>query len=716
MEIPTAHALLRDRSDWLGQRHGLALDRDGNLTLARIPAASGKPVNIAASYPYPRQVSGIAVGPCNSVFVTDTEGDRILYVDGLCAAQVWFGSAGVGASDLPGHFKSPRGLALGADALSVADSGNARVQSLALPRLEASLSYSLWGEPTSIAVDSRGRLLVVDAATGTLHRLNLDRTADAAFDVKIAAQAKLQQSLFVTCGTDDSVLVSDQSADQVFVFDSTGGFVGILAGPAGWQPGAIAAFGDRVYVADAASGAIVVFDAGVSTAQLGTWRGPVTALAVNETGDLFIKPGLDAAYYRFAVDTDYVAAGALAAGPFDAGEDREWERAWADVSLPPGTSLTISVAVQAASTPPPAASDWVTLPSLDALLALSTVSNRRFVWLKLELASASAQASPTLAQARVATAAENLLDYLPLTYGLHDGPGGFLTRWLELVRGEFGRIEELLDDMPRVCDPRFTSASALPWLAQWLSLELPQIADDGQRRALIERAVHLMARRGTPGSIAEFVELHTGIRPAIVEAFNDRPIWILGTGSQLGFDTRLPPLDPFGMVVADERAGNGCCPPLDPAGQTPAGCAPCNGTATAASSATSLGDGPVGRAIVGEGGPLAVYQVGLPLFSEEAYRFCVVVDAYRAHDPATRAEIARIVEREKPAHTDYRIELIAPEFRIGLQASVGVDAIVGGDPPALRLDPARLGYDTRLPPSDVARFGEATLDGLLTLN
>ena len=225
----------------------------------------------------------------------------------------------------------------------------------------------------------------------------------------------------------------------------------------------------------------------------------------------------------------------------------------------------------------------------------------------------------------------------------------------------------------------------LPWLAQWLAFELPQIADDDEARRLVAQAVALFARRGTPASIAQFVELHTGIRPAIVEAFAQRRVWVLGVMSRLGFDTRLPVLEPGGMVVPD--IGSDAVP-----------CA-----------------GPAGSAIVGASGPLLPDQIGLPLYADEAYRFCVVVDGYRLRDAALLDELRRIVEREKPAHTDYRVQVVMPELRVGFQARIGIDAIVGGEPPVLALDVTRLGVDTRVPLPDTARAGDARLDGTLIL-
>jgi len=702
----TAHIVLRDRRDWYGSTTGLTLDRDGNLQLARVPAPTNqRSVEIAAAYPYLREASGIAVGPGGALFVADTANNRVLYVDAACQSQT---------AVTPGQYPGPRGLACSAEDLLICDTGNSRVQSLAFPRLEPHAAWSDWLAPTAIAVDAQDQAIVVDIALRRVYRTTAAGRSDPAFDTTLVNQGKLQNPFTVACTADDRLIVSDTQLDSVFVFDTTGTYVGMLPGPAGWQPGAMTCCENRAFVADARNGKIWVFELAGAQAQLvgpvNGWTGPVSALAADRSGALYIKPGLDATYYHFSADQAFIGSGSLLAGPYDAGEAQVWERAWLDAQIPANAAVTFSIVAKADSAAP-AAADWVELPSTDALLAEFFSLDTRYIWLRANISTTDAQVSPLLQQVRAATATEDLRDYLPLTYRRNeDQATGFLARWLKLIRGEYGRIEEALADMPRVGDPAFEIATALPWLAEWLALELPRIATDAERRELLQRVASLYARRGTRDSIAEFVKLHTGIKPTIVEAFADRRLWILGTGLGLDFDTRLAELDPLGMVLPEETAGDGCCPPE--ATNSAVNC--CSPSAALPESIPV--STPIGRAIVGESGPLTVSQIGLPLYSEDAYRFCVLIDAYRANSGAIRAEIARIVEREKPAHTDYRIEYLKPETRIGLQCRIGIDAIVGGDPPALRLSPAQLGVDTQLPPPDVARIGSATVDGLLTLN
>jgi phage tail-like protein len=707
MDIPTAHLLLRDRRHWLGHTRGLRVDADGMLTLLPLPGpADGGVVDVASTYPCVREVSGLACGPCEALFVADTMHDRILFDDRACRTSGNLPGAGA-----PGLFAAPRGLALDKRALWIADSGHGRIVGLARPSLESRLALNTGGAPGSLAIDGAGRYLFVDASRPALRRLHADGSHDAAFDGAVAGvlaafgqtpsggDARPHQ---LAVGDDDRVWLSDTGFDQVWIFSGAGALDHSLSGPPGWMPGAIALQGTRAYVANAADGSIGVFESRVWLGNLPQWRGPVSALALCPNGDLMIKSALDAQVSHFVADAAVLDQGQLLAGPFDAGEDRSWERAWIEGAPSDGPvrddSVRLQVAFQAHAAPAPAAGAWQWVPAGDALLStMAAAADARFVWLRLHLRCARPNVSPRVAQVRCASATEQWLDYLPQTYRLADGPDGFLERWLKLLRGEYGRIDELIDDLPQTNDPRFAAASQLPWLASWLALDLPRIASDDERRELLERAMQDHARRGTPDSIADMVELHTGIRPAIVEAFGERCIWALDAGCRLDFDTRLAASDPLGMVVPDEAtpAANGGC---------------------AQDGANDTGGGAIGRIVVGATGPLLPQQLGAPLFAESAWRFCVIVDAYRAAAPGVLDELRRIVEREKPAHTDWRLQLVAPETRVGWQSRVGIDTIVGGQPPRHWPDPATLGHDTELAPAEPGRIGDQTLDGSFTLH
>ncbi|MGY4828743.1 phage tail protein [Sphaerotilaceae bacterium SBD11-9] len=708
---PTRHALLRDRAAWRGTRIGLLPDAEGRLALATVPGpADGRALNVATPLPYACEPSGIALGPQGAVFVSDTAGGRVLFVDGSCDAHAWLPMG-----------SGPRGIALAPWALLVACPDVHRVQHLARPALEPNTAFTAWAAPLALAVDSRGRVLVIDAATRQLHAVDEHGTADSAFDQAVQATAVLVDPIGVAVAGGDCVLVADRTARRVFVFQHDGTLLDAIDGPAGWVPAALAALGTRLYVADAATGAIHAFELDAPATWLGElpgWFGPVTALAVSDGGDLYVKPGLDACYFVLNAHAAVVTQGSLHAGPFDAGDGADWERVWIDAEVPTGASCRFEAASKPAVAPAPSALDWREIEGTDALLAPggqpAAPGQRRHLWLRVTIAAGPAHSSVRLHQVRAATAAEDYLDHLPQTYRRHDqrsdGGEGCLSRLLKLLRTENAAIEEALDNMPRIADPQFAADADLAWLASWLALELPQIAAADERRALIARAVRLFERRGTPASIAEFVELHTGIRPAIVEGFDSRRVWMLGVSSRLDFDTQLPPLDPLGWVVPDATRGTGCCEePADDGAAAAAGCC----ATTSVPSEQLLSEPTLGRLIVGEGGPLAPHQFGLPMYAEDAYRFCVLVDAYRVCDPGTLDEIHRIVDREKPAHTDYRVQLVDAELRIGMQARVSIDAIVGGPLPPWRLDTTA--RPVLMPSDNASRLADLVLDGGLTL-
>jgi phage tail-like protein len=696
--LPARYALARDREQWDGIRAALDADADGNLTLARMPGpANGVAIDLPG--PYAPGPSGIAAGPCGVVFLSATAHHRLVIVERRCGTRAWLPASGV-AGGAPGQFNTPRGLAIGAGGLAVADSGNARVQMLAFPALEAHAalqmaSAGLLQNPTGVAFDSAGREYVLDSSWQRVFRFDASGVPDAAYDTTLKAQNALTQPFFLAIGDGDVLLVSDAASNAVVVFRTDGTVSHQLPPPPGlpWLPGAIACAGPRVFVHDTRSGTIQVFtDSHAWCCALAGWRGPVTALAIDADGDLLIKSGLDDAFVVLKADASFAGSGTIEIGPLDAGEHLEWFRAAVDVDLPSRTRATLEVAQLDPPAPPPTAADWIAAPSLDTMLAPLVPAvpppSRRWLWLRVTLATSDPRVSPTLRQLRAETPGEDYLDYLPAVYRRTDSEQQ-LFRLLALARAEQSRVDERVDDMPRVALPSFAATSTLPWLAEWVDFELPSAAGEAERRQLVAEAVARHERRGTPASMRDFVELYTGIRPGIVEGFTRRAVWVLGESSQLGFDTALPASHPDGLVVPDS-----CTPAGDP---------------------PRCGPPPIGSAVVGETGPLPRDRFGEPLFADTAHRFDVIVPAHRASDGALVDAIRRIIEREKPAHTQYCLCVVPPEISVGFQAQIGVDTVVGGSPPAFRLDESRLGLAAMSPDESAGRIGMNASVGLTTL-
>lgn len=104
----------------------------------------------------------------------------------------------------------------------------------------------------------------------------------------------------------------------------------------------------------------------------------------------------------------------------------------------------------------------------------------------------------------------------------------------------------------------------------------------------------------------------------------------------------------------------------------------------------------VGQAVVGQNRLQTVEDYGAALADDYAHRFTVVVPAAQLPRAAQRQALRDLLEAEKPAHTDFSLCLVEPRMRVGVQARVGIDSIVAGPGPAMRLGTAALGSDSFL--------------------
>lgn len=108
----------------------------------------------------------------------------------------------------------------------------------------------------------------------------------------------------------------------------------------------------------------------------------------------------------------------------------------------------------------------------------------------------------------------NYLDFLPVIFQ----DGDFLGRFLLIFQAIWEPLEHRQDHMDMYFDPSTCPAPFLQWLADWLGVNVGQIAGEGRLRGLIGEAVELYRWRGTRYGLTRLIEICTGVTPIIAEA------------------------------------------------------------------------------------------------------------------------------------------------------------------------------------------------------
>lgn len=349
----------------------------------------------------------------------------------------------------------------------------------------------------------------------------------------------------------------------------------------------------------------------------------------------------------------------------------------------------------------------------------------QYLWLKV-LLTGDGYATPAVKSIRIHYPRESYISYLPAVYSSDDESRRFLERFLSIFQTEWDALEGRIEDMPALFDPQAVpEGKQLEWLASWLALPLEGEWDGEQKRRLLEAATGIYfggwkvagerdeclseidpdsaARRGTREGLRRFLQIYlqniTGLSPAeqggyphIVEGFRERQRHLLGVEDLAALGSGAPLWSP----------------------------------------------GAVGRLQLGEfarEGEVRLVSTGDPerdLFHEFAHRFRVFVPSSWVRTKTDEEMLRRALNAEKPAHTSFDLCLVEPRLRVGLQATVGVDTVIGAQPvarlacthedadaPPSRPPRNRLGYDMILgaAPGDQPTFrvGRETRAGVGTI-
>jgi phage tail-like protein len=278
------------------------------------------------------------------------------------------------------------------------------------------------------------------------------------------------------------------------------------------------------------------------------------------------------------------------------------------------------------------------------------------------------------------------LDMLPAVYRKDPIQSDFLDRFLRLIHSVQEETTRERTDLVRRFDP-FTAADSPPDgvlddLAGWLAAPLDERWPRQRRRAVVARAFAAQGMRATPlGLRAAIHERFSGLGVTITEPAQRAAIWALDAAT----------------------SGEQCCGATGLGFDTMLTAAPADGAVVGADAIVEQ------STLAGDDAP------GAPLFADLAHRFHVGVVPNPGGDPAALDTALRtLIDAEKPAHTVYTLCVAAARARVGVQARVGVDAIVAGPRAPLRLDgppdlaeAALAAAPTRADGTDAALVGQA---------
>jgi phage tail-like protein len=651
---------------------------DGTIRLAAVQA---DPETLGDELEAPEAlegVAGIGVAADGDVYLADPARDQVLRV-AACGGP----AEPVGC--LRQLLREPHGVLVGPrDALYVADTGNHRVLvvDLATEQLRATWGQldpygppapgSVPGEldsPWDLAADAAGRVYVVDYGNRRLQRFDPDGRVDPAFadDLAAAATVPSRPEYVVTALVDDQerLLVFDRVGPQksrILVYDLDGGYqaaatqelrrlLALVTDELFWaEPSALAAAGPILHVAETATGRLLEFDLRGRFVGVARWQGTALGLALDAAGRLLVNRGTGQAVRLSAART--ATAGAFRIGPFAVGKGDSqtvWQALHASIDpLPAGAHARLFAwATNNVASPPPAldGSKWRAAP-VDATTWLTGLQSARYLWLGGRLTGGDG-GGPVVRSFRIGFDGDGWLRYLPAIYTRESSE--FLEPALAMLEDALDEQEAHLDALPRLFDPQATSAAALPWLAGWLAWQLEETLSEEAQRALIGRAFELQGRRGTAASLRDLIRVVLDVEARILEPSSSLRLWQLGQETAgLSWGTMLAAAEPDGAVL---------------------------GT----------------TAEIDHSHLLPEEDYGAPVFDATAQRFCVQVYASELDGPEARATLGRLVDRERLAGTEAHLCIVEPAMRVGFQATLGVDTIVGREQ-----QPFRLGLEGRL--------------------
>lgn len=679
------HWRMDSRAGWrLASPDGRVTTGD-TLSLAPEPGEARPLVDGTGSLGGFAEARAVAVGPGGDVYVLDAINARVLRYDVCHAAFSEVPCVG-GLGGEPRQLREPGGLAFHTRGdLLVADTGNGRVQVFTQKGWTLRKIIGPPGEewrPTDVAVAPDGRVWVTDEL-GWVHVYDALYQHRASYDLSDRLEGPLLAPSAVAASCDGSIYIVEGGRPSVLRLDPDAATTEFLVGADALEgrfcPVAVAVDAEgRVYVTERVTGRLQVAEVGDTRLRSSAaYEGAGLALAFSPDGAALVG---GARVVRMDAGVRRASRGHVRTAPSSSERpdhglldgrrpDCQWHRVVIDATVPEGTS--VEVRTLTSNEPLPHVPDvdsarWLPCAVLHAREgewdALVRAPGGRYLYLWLRL-SGDGEQTPHIRSIRAEYPRTTAADLLPSVYKAELEGWDFLQRFVSIFEGVRERDERLLSGFSRVLAVGAAPASEaapeqdlLAWLSSWVGIVANGDFSERRRRALLRAAPELYAWRGTPRGLKAAVRAYTGMTPTIMEHHRLRR-WLFLGESRLGDAADL-----WGHEITG---------------------------------ALQVGDySRIGDFVLADRGdptsdPLRIH----------AHRFTVYAPSPRPLTSSERATLERVVEEAKPAHTVATVIQVGARMRIGKQARIGVDTIVGAYPAGVRTGEARLGRESVLGPS-----------------
>lgn len=541
--------------------------------------------------------------------------------------------------------------------------------------------------PWSIALTTQNRAYVSDYANGLIHVFDAIGQWRSAFDGADPAQKQsaLKKPTHITVDKQGLLYIIQEGQTYVTVLDADGKFQkrveysdDILVD---FSPLSVAVDEEgTIYLCDGTTRRLYYYCRGID----GTYASPATcssfycvgtALIFDAQGNPLLADAEQQKILQLKTTLIYTNVGTYYSEALDSELYRcQWHRILLSATIPSGTSVTVDTfsaevlksREEIVQITKDAATRWVTGQTNGTVGSndwdcLVRSEPGRYLWLRLTLRSDGVE-TPTLSKAQIYFPRATSLQYLPATYSEDPDSRDFMERFLSIFDTLRDKIARQVTDIASYFDPgavpigQTSQQDFLQWLASWLGLTLDRHWPEEKRRELLRNAYRLYELRGTPEGLRMHIRLYMDIDPLIIEHFKLRR-WLFLDTARLGSTGAL-----WGDAVMDRLQ-------LDKHAQI---------------------------------GSFQLIDSGDPQhdpFYRDAHQFTVVVPLRKASDATQQQTLQRIINMAKPAHTQHNLRLIEPRFRIGTQAMLGIDTVIGRYPAQVVTGQGQLGYGTVLGPS-----------------